>query len=326
MKAVVITGYGGNEVVEVREMPPPVPGPDELLIRVRAASVNPLDWKIRSGVLRMLTGRSFPRIIGSECAGEVAGTGGSARRFQKGDRVIGFSGIRRLGAFAEFVCVKEESAFAMPENTGFERAAAIPIAGLTALQALRDLGRIATGLRVLINGASGGVGHFAVQIAKLFGAEVTAVCSGANSDFVKGLGADRVIDYRREDFAERGERYDLIFDAVSKSSFGSCRRVLSPRGIYVNTLPSVSVLLNRYLTGFLPGKKARTVMVRPNAADMDWMRARIEEGGIRIVIDRTYPLERIKDALAYGEAGRARGKVVLTVGRITEWQKLQEAV
>jgi NADPH:quinone reductase-like Zn-dependent oxidoreductase len=181
-------------------------------------------------MLRMLTGRSFPKVLGSECAGEVVETGSVVRRLQKGGRVIGFPGIRRLGAFAEYVCVKEDTVFAMPSNIGFEQAATIPIAGLTALQALRDLGHISTGSSVLINGASGGVGHFAVQIAKLFGAEVTAVCSGPNTGLVKGLGADRVIDYTLEDFARGEKRYDIIFDAVSKRSFGDCKRALAPQG------------------------------------------------------------------------------------------------
>jgi NADPH:quinone reductase-like Zn-dependent oxidoreductase len=291
-----------------------VPGKDELLIRVRAASVNPLDWKIRSGMLKMLTGRSFPKVLGSECAGEVVETGSMVRRLRRGDRVIGFSGIRRLGTFAEYVCAKEDTVFATPSTIGFEQAATIPIAGLTALQALRDLGHIAPRSSVLINGASGGVGHFAIQIARIFGAEVTAVCSGPNTDLVKSLGADSAIDYTLEDFTVSESRYDIIFDAVSKRSFGDCKRALAPQGVYINTLPSTSVLLNQYLTGVLTKRRAKTVMVKPNSTDMEWMKERIEAGNIRVIIDRVYPLEQIRDAFAYSESGKVKGKVVLTVG------------
>lgn len=311
MKAVVFNRYGSNDVVEIREVPQPAPGPADVLIKVRAASINPVDWKIRSGMLRIVTGGTFPKILGSECAGEVAGTGSGVTRFKKGDQVVSHPGIRRLGAYAEYVCAAEGATFPKPKNVSFEQASTIPIAGLTALQSLRDLGKIASGGRVLINGASGGVGHFAVQIAKIFGAEVAAVCSGANADFVKGLGADRVIDYRQQDFTTGAERYDLIFDAVAKRSFGECKKVLTAKGIYVNTLPAFSVIVNQYLTGFVTRKKARTVMVKPNAVDMDWMKTQIEAGRIRIVIDRTYPLDQAKEALACSESGRARGKIVL---------------
>ncbi len=311
MKAVVINRYGGNEAVDVRDMPVPSPGPEDVLIKVHAASVNPLDWKIRSGMTKILTGRTFPKILGSECAGEIAGMGTESTRFQTGEEVIGFPGIRRLGAFAEYVVVSRNNTFAKPKNITYEQASAIPIAGITALQALRDLGHIGDGKNVLINGASGGVGHLAVQIAKIFGARVAAVCSGPNADFVRSLGADEVIDYGSKDFTKQKERYDIIFDTVMKRTFDECKRVLTARGIYVNTLPTFSVLLNQYLLGFLTRQKAACVMVRPNTVDMDWMRTRIEEDRIRIVIDRVYPLEEVREAFAYSETGRARGKIII---------------
>jgi NADPH:quinone reductase-like Zn-dependent oxidoreductase len=313
MKAALIDRYGGNEVVEVRDVPQPEPGPDDVLIRVHAAAINPLDWKIRSGMLKIFTGSSFPKILGSECAGEVVATGSRVRRFAQGDQVIGFPGVKRLAAFAEYVCAPELTTFPKPVNLTFAQAATIPIAGLTALQALRDLGRLAAGQYVLINGASGGVGTFAVQIARIFAAKVTAVCSGANSELVRGLGADRVIDYTREEFTTGSERYDLIFDAVAKAPFAACKRVLAPNGMYVTTLPTFAVLLNQYLTGYLTSHKARIIMVRPNAPDMEWMKGQIEAGRIRIVIDREYPLEQIRDGLAYSEAGKAKGKVVVKI-------------
>jgi NADPH:quinone reductase-like Zn-dependent oxidoreductase len=314
MKAVVIDRYGGNEVVAVRDVPRPKPGPADVLIRVRAASVNPVDWKIRNGMIRVITGWSFPKILGSECAGEVAETGVGVQHFQEGDRIIGYPGIRRLAAFAEYVRVKEQNIFPQPQNITFEQASTLPIAGLTALQALRDLGGIDAGHQVLINGAAGGVGTFAVQIARIAGARVTAVCRAANADLVRALGAARVIDYSREDFTQGGDRYDIIFDAVSKGSFAECKNALAPKGVYIATLPTPAVILSQYLTGFFTRKKARAVMVRPNARDMEWIRGQVEAARIRVIIDRVYPLEEIRKAFAYSETGRARGKIVLRIG------------
>jgi NADPH:quinone reductase-like Zn-dependent oxidoreductase len=313
MKGAIIGRYGGNEVVEIGEVSRPVPGEKEVLVRVQGASVNPVDWKIRSGKVRLLTGRRFPKVLGLECAGEIAEVGPGVQRFAVGEQVVAFSGVRRLGAFAEYLCVSESGVFHAPQNLTAAEAATLPIAAVTALQALRDLGRLAAGKKVLINGASGGVGTFAVQIARRMGAEVTAVCSAANAELVRSLGAGRVIDYTRQDYTRETERYDLIFDAVSKSSFARSKRALAPKGIYVATLPSPSAILNRYLTGFFTRRQARIVIVKPNAKDMAWLKDEIEAGRLRVVIDRSYPLEQIRDAFAYSETGKARGKVVLTV-------------
>jgi NADPH:quinone reductase-like Zn-dependent oxidoreductase len=311
MRAIVINKFGGNDVVELQDMPRPAPGPNEVLIKVHAASINPVDWKIRSGMLRIFTGSRFPKVLGRECAGEVIETGSAEKKYKKGDQVIAIPGIKRMGAFAQYACASEKTVFPKPKNIGFEEAASIPIAGLTALQALRDRGHIAPGQKVLINGASGGVGHFAVQIAKIFGAEVFAVCSRANAGFVKSLGADHVIDYSKEDFTEGGVRYDIIFDAVAKRSFGECKRVLSSKGVYISTLPSLAVMVNQYITGFLTAKKARLINVSPDSVDMEWMKTRIEAGRINIVIDRIYSFDQAKEALAYSETGKAKGKIVL---------------
>jgi NADPH:quinone reductase-like Zn-dependent oxidoreductase len=313
MKAVVIRRYGGNEALEIKDMPVPSPGPDDVLIKVHAASVNPVDWKVRYGHARIFTGGTFPKILGNECSGEVIEIGSRGRKFIKGDPVICYPGVKRLGAFAEYACAGEATTFPKPANLSFAEAACIPIAGLTALQALRDHGKIGPGKKVLINGASGGVGHFAVQIAKIFDAEVTAVSSGANADFVTDLGADRVIDYKRHDFTKDGERYDIIFDAVAKRSFRECKNVLASDGVYVSTLPSLSVIVNQYITGFFTSKKARSMWVKPIASDMEWIKTQIEGNRIRIVIGKVYPLDQAKEALAYSESGRARGKIVLTL-------------
>jgi NADPH:quinone reductase-like Zn-dependent oxidoreductase len=313
MKAVVFNKYGGNEVIEIRQMPRPVPGVDEVLIKVHAASVNPVDWKIRQGMARILTGSRFPKILGSECAGEIVETGTKVNGLREGDRVIGFPGIRRLSAFAEYISVNENNTFTKPVNISFLEASTIPVAGLTALQSLQKLGHISRNHKVLVNGASGGVGTFAVQIAKIFGVHVTAVSSGPNAPLLKELGADEIIDYTREDFTKSDERYDIIFDTVSKKSFSECKGVLAPHGIYVNTLPVLSILLYQYGIGLLMNKKARSVMVSPNITDMEWMRKQIEADKIRIIIDRVYSLDQILEALSYSETGRARGKIVLKV-------------
>ncbi|MEK6698411.1 MAG: NAD(P)-dependent alcohol dehydrogenase [Nitrospirota bacterium] len=311
MKAVVINRFGGNDVVEIRDVPRPSAGPNDVLIKVHAASINPVDWKTRSGMLKMVAGSRFPMVLGRECAGEVIEAGNLAKKFRKRDAVIAVPGIRSMGAFAEHAIAPEKTVFPKPKNIGFEEAASIPIAGLTALQALRDKGHIASGRKVLINGASGGVGHIAVQIAKIFGAEVTAVCSGANIGFVKSLGADHAIDYRSEDFVKGSVSYDIIFDAAAKRSFGDCKKALTSKGVYISTLPAVSVILNQYVTGFLTRKKARMIMVAPNEADMEWMKLQLEAGRIKIVIDKVYSLDKAKEALAYSESGKARGKIVL---------------
>lgn len=312
MKAIVFHAYGGNDVIEIQDVPKPSPRPDEVLIRVHSAGVNPVDWKVREGHAKILTGRRFPKVLGIECSGEIVEAGSLVKKFKAGDAVIANAGMQ-LGAYAEYVAIRGKAVFSKPDTVSFEDAATLPIAGLTALQALRDKGRIVPGRKALINGASGGVGTFAMQIAKILGAEVTAVCSSANAGLVKGLGADHVIDYRQQDFTATHEGYDIIFDAVSSRSFGECKKALTRRGVYVNTLPTVSIFWNIFATSFLPGKKAATMMVAQKAADMEWMCGQLKTGKLKVVIDRVFPLDQIKDALAYSETGRARGKIVLKV-------------
>jgi NADPH:quinone reductase-like Zn-dependent oxidoreductase len=310
MKAIVFNAYGGNDVIEIQDVPKPSPRPDEVLIRVHAAGVNPVDWKVREGQARILTGNRFPKVLGIECSGEIVDTGSLVKKFKAGDAVIANAGMR-LGAYAEYVAVKEKTVFPKPETVTFEDAATLPIAGLTALQAVRDQGRIAPGKKALINGASGGVGTFAVQIAKILGADVTAVCSAANAGLVKGLGADHVIDYCQQDFTKTTERYDCIFDAVSSRSYGECKRALTERGVYINTLPTPSIFWNIFITKLLPGKKAATMMVSRRASDIVWMCGQLKTGRLKVVIDKVFPLAQIKDALAYSQTGRTRGKIVL---------------
>jgi len=310
MRAAVISTYGGNDVVELRDVPVPSPRPDEMLIKVMSAGVNPVDWKVRTGELKLLIGRRFPKILGFECSGEVVETGSRVSKFKKGDNVVALTRLR-LGAFAEYVCVPEISVFQKPANISFEESASISVAGLTAYIALQKKGNVSAGESVLINGASGGVGTFAVQIAKTSGAVVTAVCSLKNAELVKALGADRFIDYTREDFTKGSNRYDIIFDTVSRRCFCECKRVLTTHGTYLNTLPSFSIFMYQMITALLPGKKAISVMMFPKEEDMKWLRTRIEAGKIKVVMDRVFPLEQVKEALAYSEGRHARGKIAL---------------
>jgi len=312
MKAVVFNKYGDNDVVEIRDVPLPICGSRDVLIKVHTASVNPVDWKVRYGQARIFTGSAFPKVLGSECAGEVVEAGNLATKFRKGDSVVMYAGVKRLGAFAEYACTAEKKIYSVPEGVRFDHAACIPIAGLTALQALKDHGRIKPGSKVLINGAAGGVGHFAVQIGRILGAEVTGICSVRNMDFVRGLGAVRVIDYQQQDFTRTGERYDIIFDAVSKRSFRECRKALTSSGVYVNTLPDATIIA-QFFSIFLPGRKARSMWVKQSAADMAWMMAQLKAGSIKVNVDKVFPLDQVGEALAYSETGKARGKIVLAV-------------
>jgi 2-desacetyl-2-hydroxyethyl bacteriochlorophyllide A dehydrogenase len=310
MKAVVIYRYGAAEVLQYEDVEQPKIEPTQLLVKVRASSVNPIDWKIRQGMLSLITGSKFPIVLGFDVAGDVVAVGSGVTRFKPGDAIYGSTSFPG-GGYAEFAAVPENLVALKPTNLNYEEAAAVPLAALTALQALREQGNIQTGQTVLINGAAGGVGIFAVQIAKALGAVVTGVSSTKNLDLVKSLGADRVIDYTQEDFTEDIAQYDIIFDAVGKRSLSQTKRVLKPNGIYITTLPSPEVLLEGILTAFLPGQKAKFILQKPNTQDLVYLKELIEAGKIRVVIDRTYPLQELAAAHSYSETGRAVGKIVL---------------
>ncbi|MBW4500116.1 MAG: NAD(P)-dependent alcohol dehydrogenase [Scytonema hyalinum WJT4-NPBG1] len=312
MKAVVIREYGSPEVLQYQEVEPPKIKPDQLLVKVRATCVNPVDWKIRKGMLKLITGNKFPMILGFDLSGDVVEVGSQVTRFKPGDAIYGNVGLLG-GAYAELAAVPEKSVALKPTNMTYEEAASVPVAALTALQALQDLAHIEVGQTVLINGASGGVGTFAVQIAKALGAEITAVCSTKNSDLVKSLGADRVIDYTQQDFTQDTAQYDIILDAVAKQSFSSCKQVLKPNGIYVNTLPTPETIVQSVLTAFIPGKKAKFILETARSQDLLYLKELIEAGKIRSVIDRTFPLQELAAAHAYSESERAVGKIAITV-------------
>ncbi len=289
---------------------------DEVLVNVHATSVNWHDWHFLTGtpfLARIMAGLLKPKnkVLGIDVAGRVEAVGANVTQFQPGDEVFGSN---RHGCFAEYVCVSEEGVVTKPANMTFEEVAAVPGAALTALQALRDHGQIQRGQKVLINGASGGVGTFAVQIAKSLGAEVTGVCSTRNVDLVRAIGADQVIDYTLEDFTQNGERYDLIFDAARKRSFSDCKRVLRPQGIYVTTEFSPVLALGGLWKSMTGNQKMVPLLAKaPNKMDLVFMRELLEGGEVAPTIDRRYSLSELPDALRYLEKGHAQGKVVITI-------------
>ncbi|BAY29822.1 alcohol dehydrogenase zinc-binding domain-containing protein [Nostoc carneum NIES-2107] len=312
MKAVVIRRYGSAEVLQYEDVEQPTIKPDQLLVKIHASSVNPVDWKIRQGMLRSLIWKKFPMILGFDLAGEVVEIGSAVKGFQPGDAIYGSTALPG-GAYAEFTAVSANLVAPKPTNLSYEQAAVVPLAALTALQALRDQGNIQPGQSVLINGAAGGVGIFAVQIAKTFGTEVTGVCSTKNLDMVKSLGADKVIDYTQQDFTKDTSSYDIIFDVVGKRSPTDCKRVLKPNGVYITTLPSAESFVQSIVTTFLPGKKVKFIIEKPNTKDLLYLKDLIEAGKIRIVIHRTYQLQELAAAHTESETERAVGKIAITV-------------
>jgi NADPH:quinone reductase-like Zn-dependent oxidoreductase len=322
MKAIIYTRYGSPDVLGLREVAKPTPKDDEVLIKVRAASVNSADLHLLRAdpfLTRLYSGPLKPKfnILGADVAGKVETVGKSVKQFKPGDDVFGDISGCTWGGFAEYVCAREKALVMKPANISFEQAAAAPMAAVTALQGLRDKGRIQPGQKVLINGASGGVGTFAVQIAKHFGAEVTAVCSTENLEKARSIGADHVIDYTREDFTRNGQSYELIFAANGNRSISDYRRALSPNGIYVMSGGSMAQLSDAMLQGpwisMTGNKKMGNSLAKPNQADLAFVKGLLESGKIVPVIDRTYALGDVPEALHYLEAGHARGKVVITV-------------
>lgn len=316
MQAIVINRYGPSSVLEQVELERPQPQPNQVLVQVHASSVNPVDWKVRSGAMQLLTGRRFPLRLGCDLAGIVTAVGHQVTQFQPGDAVYGQTGIWQRGAYAEWAATDPALLAPKPQNLSLLEAATVPLAGQTALQALRDHGRLQAGQSVLINGAAGGVGSFAVQIAKVLGATVTAVCSHRHRDLVADLGADRVVDYTQQDVTQLSDRYDLLFDTVSQLPFSRSRHLLKPQGIYVAPLPGIPALgplVSSVVTQLLPGKRAILMAEQPNGQDLQCLTSWIEAGQLRVVIDRTYALADMAAAHAYSEQGHASGKIAITI-------------
>ncbi|MGG1660841.1 NAD(P)-dependent alcohol dehydrogenase [Brevibacillus sp. NRS-1366] len=319
MKAIVYERYGPPNVLQLRDVAKPVPKDDEILIKVYAATVAAGDWRLRKAdpfLARLFNGLWRPKrvkILGFELAGVVESTGSSVTRFKPGDAVYAASGMG-FGAYAEYRCLPENGSVTLkPTNMTFEEAAAVPVGAYTALQFLRK-GNIQRNRRVLVYGASGSVGTYAVQLAKHFGAVVTGVCSTSNLDLVRSLGADRVIDYTEENFADDGTAYDIIFDTVGKSPFMACVERLTPNGLYLRAVhfSPLPVVLGLWVN-LTSGKKVIGGTMRENAEDLRYLKELIEAGKLRSIIDRVYPLEQAAEAHHYVEQGHKKGNVVLTV-------------
>ncbi len=323
MKAIVTEKYGPPDVLKLAEVAKPVPGENEILIKVEAASLNAFDWHMLlpdPTMVRIMGGgllKPRNRIMGTDMAGQVEAVGRRVTLFKAGDAVFGDLARWGCGACAEYVCAPEEALALKPGNMTFEQAAAVPMAALTALQGLRDKGGIRSGQKVLINGASGGVGTFAVQIAKFFGAEVTAVCSSGNMDMARRLGADHVIDYSKEDFTKNGQPYDLILGANGFHPLADYKRALARGGVYVMTGGTMRQIFQAMLLApwysLTGGKKMGGITAQASRKDLSFMKELIEAGKVVSVIDRKYPLSEVPEALRYLLAGHARGKVVITV-------------
>jgi NADPH:quinone reductase-like Zn-dependent oxidoreductase len=320
MKAIVCTRYGSPDVLEFKEVEKPAPKDDEILVKIHAASANPLDWHLMRGEpfpARLGGGLRKPKDprLGADFAGRVEAVGTNVTQFQPGDEVFGAG----AGSFAEYASVPENTLALKPTKSSFEEAAAIPVAAITALQGLRDTGQIKPGQKVVVNGASGGVGTIAVQIAKAFGAEVTGVCSTRNLEMVRSLGADHVIDYTQEDFTRNGQYYDLIYDAVGNRSVSDYKRALNPNGICViagfQNLPRIfeHMVLGPLLSKTGNKKVGFMGIAKMNQKDLVFVKELLEAGKVVPVIDRRYPLRETAEAIRYLEAGHARGKVVITV-------------
>ena len=315
MKAIVQVKYGSPEALELKEIDKPVIKDTQVLVRVHAAGVNPLDWHFVRGqpyIARLALGLPRPKngVRGVDVAGHIEAVGKNVRQYQAGDEVFGACD----GAFAEYAPAGEDMVVPKPANLTFDQAAAVPVAAVTALQALRDVGKLQSGQKVLINGAAGGVGTFAVQIAKSFGADVTAVCSTRNVELVRSIGADHVVDYTREDFTRSGLHYDVVLDNAGSHSLGEYRRVLAADGtLIMNSGAALGTMAaGRMLSPFVR-QKLRSFLAKLNREDLIVLCKLIEAGKLTPVIDRTYPLSQTPAAIGYVEAGHARGKVVITV-------------
>jgi len=324
MKAIRKCDYGSAEVLALQEVEKPTPTDNQILVQVRAASLNAADGHLLRGAppMRLLTGLRKPKDtrFGIDCAGTVEAVGKNVTQFKPGDEVFGVA----KGAIGEYVTAPERAFVAKPDNITFEQAAAVPVAGLTALQGLRDQGKIQPAQKVVVNGASGGVGTFAVQISKAFGAEVTAVCSPRNLDQARSMGADHVIDYTKEDFTQGEERYDVIFDNVANHSIAERRRVLTPNGICVlagmgsagkheGQWPRIMGSLKAFVVSPFIANKFKGFIAKLNKPDLTVLRDLMQEGKVTPVIDRRYPMAETAEALRYLEEGHARGKVVVTM-------------
>jgi NADPH:quinone reductase-like Zn-dependent oxidoreductase len=309
MKAILIRKYGGPEVLEIAEAPAPRPKEDEVVVAVLATSVNPVDWLVRDGKATSFVRVKFPAVLGCDLAGKVVEVGARVKRFAVGDEVFAMM-PHDYGAHAERVALPESLVVHKPARLSMREAASLPVAAMTALHGLRDRGRVQPGERVLLNGASGGVGLAAIQIAKALGARVTAVCGAASFDLVQRLGADQVIDYKKTDFTKQGETYDLVFDLVGNHPWRECERVLSGRRVHVTTTPGVGTFV-RQLLNPLCAVKVFGLVTTGAGEPLEFIKSLVDEGRLEPVIDKVYPFAEVAAAQEYSKSGRAKGKIVL---------------
>jgi NADPH:quinone reductase-like Zn-dependent oxidoreductase len=313
MKAIVIEKYGSPQVLKCAHVAMAEPGPQQVLVEIHASSVNPVDWKIRKGKLKFITGMKFPRFLGGDLSGTIVKVGKKCKRFKEGDEVYGLIGAIKGGAYAEYIAIDEKALVLKPANLSFEEAAAIPLAGQTALQGLRDKGKMKKGQNILINGCTGGVGLFAVQIAKNFETTVTGVCSTESQSLAREIGCDFVIDYKKEDLNALGKTYELIFDAAGMMDLKTAKKLLTKNGIYVSTLPSLKLILKSIFSRLSGGKTYKSILLKSNAGDLNFLRELSEKGKLRVIIDSEFTLEDTVKAHEKSEQGHAKGKIIISV-------------
>ena len=314
MKNIQYQQYGGPENMQIVEGETPQPGPDEVLVRVKAASINPVDWKVRQGQMRIVTGKSFPRGMGVDFAGTVEATGNEVQGLSKGAAVYGWVGYKTANTFGEYAIAKAELCVPKPEGLSFEQAACYGMTGCTAYKSLVELGGLTAGMEVLVNGCTGGVGHFATQIAKAMGATVTGVCGSDDLELAKSLGADRVLNYKTEDVMAGGQRFDLIFDTPGLMPFPSVKRIMKKRSVFVTVNPGPGVMLAQ-LTNLFSGKKGKMVITNAKRPYLEALSQFTEAGQLRAVVGKTFPFEEALEAIRFLESGgKVQGKAVLVMG------------
>ena len=313
MKAVVTTAYGSEEVLKIQDVPDPSIGPDGILVKIHACSVNPIDWKIRKGDVKIVTGRKPPKILGGDYAGVVQEVGSAIADYRPGERVWGHINAVKGGAYAELIAVKAEDIGHMPASLSFEEAASVPLAGLTAYQALTKFGRLNSGHHVLVNGCSGGVGSMAVQFAKALGATVTGVVSTRNLDLAVKLGCDHVINYQTENVLAASAKYDIFFDAVGSEPFRLARKTLSVGGRYITTLPTPMLLFRSAVLNPFRSQKELSFLVKSSGSDLADIAKMVRSEKFVPIVDRVFDLENVKEAHRHSATGKAVGKIVLRV-------------
>jgi NADPH:quinone reductase-like Zn-dependent oxidoreductase len=313
VKAIITEKYGDVDVLEQQEVEEPAIQEDKILVRVHSFSINPVDWKIRRGDLKLLVGRKPPKILGGDYTGIVAEVGKQIPSYKIGDEVFGMVNAFKGGTYAEFVRVKKEEIALKPLNLNFEEAASLPLVSLTAYQSLVQKGQLQPGHHVMINGCSGGVGLSGLQIAKALGSKVTGVCSVKNFEMAKKMGADHIIDYSKEDILKEKNVYDIFFDAVGNQSFSQVKETLKPHGIYVTTLPSFHSIVLGPLINLLGSKKLKKLLVSPRSKDLAVLKEMAENGKLVPVLEKVYSMDQIREAHSRSETGRVVGKIVVKV-------------